>query len=72
MAGGRSETDSSTVEVESLGGELQDLPQDDGAGSPSKVFEVSLSCNSSSSCSLELSSNGQQESEQKSKGTNNG
>lgn len=72
MAGGRSETDSSTVEVESLGGELQDLPQDEGAGSPSKVFEVSLSCNSSSSCSLELSSNGQQESEQKSKGTNNG
>uniref|UniRef100_A0A4W6CDC1 AT-rich interactive domain-containing protein 4B n=1 Tax=Lates calcarifer TaxID=8187 RepID=A0A4W6CDC1_LATCA len=56
VAGGRSETDSSTVEVESLGGELQDLPQDEGAGSPSKVFDVSLSCNSSSSCSLELSS----------------
>lgn len=71
MAGGRSETDSSTVEVESLGGELQDLPQDEGAGSPSKVFDVSLSCNSSSSCSLELSSNSQQESEQKSKGKNN-
>ncbi|XP_044070474.1 AT-rich interactive domain-containing protein 4B isoform X3 [Siniperca chuatsi] len=67
VAGGRSETDSSTVEVESLGGELQDLPQDDGAGSPSKVFDVSLSCNSSSSCSLELSSSSQQESEQKSK-----
>uniref|UniRef100_A0A3B4YVD0 AT-rich interaction domain 4B n=1 Tax=Seriola lalandi dorsalis TaxID=1841481 RepID=A0A3B4YVD0_SERLL len=50
VAGGRSETDSSTVEVESLGGELQDLPQDEGAGSPSKVFDVSLSCNSSSSC----------------------
>ncbi|KAM6997782.1 AT-rich interactive domain-containing protein 4B isoform 2-T2 [Tautogolabrus adspersus] len=66
-AGGRSETDSSTVEVESLGGELQDLPQDEGAGSPSKVFDVSLSCNSSSSCSLELSSSSQQESEQKSK-----
>lgn len=71
VAGGRSETDSSTVEVESLGGELQDLPQDEGAGSPSKVFDVSLSCNSSSSCSLELSSSSQQESEQKSKGTNN-
>ncbi|XP_041645145.1 AT-rich interactive domain-containing protein 4B isoform X2 [Cheilinus undulatus] len=66
-AGGRSETDSSTVEVESLGGELQDLPQDEGAGSPSKVFDVSLSCNSSSSCSLELSSSSQQDSEQKSK-----
>uniref|UniRef100_A0A3B5QXI1 AT-rich interactive domain-containing protein 4B n=1 Tax=Xiphophorus maculatus TaxID=8083 RepID=A0A3B5QXI1_XIPMA len=64
-AGGRSETDSSTVEVESLGGELQELPQDDGAGSPSKVYDVSLSCNSSSS--LELSSSSQQDSEQKSK-----
>lgn len=69
--GGRSETESSTVEVESLGGELQDLPQDEGAGSPSKVFDVSLSCNSSSNCSLELSGNSQQESEQKSKGVNN-
>ncbi|XP_024916825.1 AT-rich interactive domain-containing protein 4B isoform X3 [Cynoglossus semilaevis] len=68
VAGGRSETDSSTVEVESLGGELQDLPQEEGAGFPSKVFEVNLSCNnSSSSCSLELSSNCQQENEQKSK-----
>ncbi|CAN9499974.1 unnamed protein product [Ophioblennius macclurei] len=67
VAGGRSETDSSTVEVESLGGELQELPQDEGAGSPSKVFDVSLSCNSSSSCSLELSSSSHQESEQKSK-----
>ncbi|KAM9364457.1 AT-rich interactive domain-containing protein 4B [Pholidichthys leucotaenia] len=65
--GGRSETDSSTVEVESLGGELQELPQDEGAGSPSKVFDVSLSCNSSSSCSLELSNSSQQESEHKSK-----
>lgn len=64
-AGGRSETDSSTVEVESLGGELQELPQDDGAGSPSKVYDVSLSCNSSSS--LELSSSSQQDGEQKSK-----
>lgn len=70
VAGGRSETDSSTVEVESLGGELHELPQDEGAGSPSKVFDVSLSCNSSSSCSLELSSGSQQETEQKSKGTN--
>lgn len=70
VAGGRSETDSSTVEVESLGGELQELPQDEGAGSPSKMFDVSLSCNSSSSCSLELSTSSQQESEQKSKGTN--
>lgn len=67
VAGGRSETDSSTVEVESLGGELQDLPQDEGAGSPSKVFDATLSCNSSSNCSLELSSSSQQESEQKSK-----
>ncbi|XP_028323739.1 AT-rich interactive domain-containing protein 4B isoform X2 [Gouania willdenowi] len=66
VAGGRSETDSSTVEVESLGGELQDLPVDEGASSPSKVLEVSLSCNSSS-CSLELSSNSHQENEQKSK-----
>ncbi|XP_062256394.1 AT-rich interactive domain-containing protein 4B isoform X1 [Platichthys flesus] len=72
VAGGRSETDSSTVEVESLGGELQDLPQDEGTSSPTKVFDVSLSYNNSSSnCSLELSSSSQQESEQKSKGTNN-
>ncbi|XP_062285915.1 AT-rich interactive domain-containing protein 4B isoform X2 [Scomber scombrus] len=67
VTGGRSETDSSTVEVESLGGELQDLPQEEGAGSPSKVFDATLSCNSSSNCSLELSSSSQQESEQKSK-----
>ncbi|XP_055792011.1 AT-rich interactive domain-containing protein 4B isoform X4 [Salvelinus fontinalis] len=50
---GRSETDSSTVEVESLGGELQDqhLPQDQeqgephhhvGAGSPSSQSKASL------------------------------
>ncbi|XP_040033900.2 AT-rich interactive domain-containing protein 4B isoform X3 [Gasterosteus aculeatus] len=72
VAGGRSETDSSTVEVESLGGELQELPRDEGAGSPSKVFDVSLSCNnSSSSCSLELSSSSHQESEQKSKASAN-
>ncbi|KAM8852168.1 AT-rich interactive domain-containing protein 4B [Synchiropus picturatus] len=66
-SGGRSETDSSTVEVESLGGELPELPQEDGAGSPSKVFDTTISCNSSSNCSLELSSSSQQESEHKSK-----
>ncbi|KAJ3610791.1 hypothetical protein NHX12_022882 [Muraenolepis orangiensis] len=65
VAGGRSETDSSTVEVESLGGELPDLPQEDGAASPTKAFEASLSCNSD--CSLELSSSSQQENEQKPK-----
>ncbi|KAM9727068.1 AT-rich interactive domain-containing protein 4B [Menidia menidia] len=65
VAGGRSETDSSTVEVESLGAELQELPQEDGAGSPSKVYDAGL-CNSSS-CSPELSSGCQQEHEQKSK-----
>ncbi|XP_077350512.1 AT-rich interactive domain-containing protein 4B isoform X1 [Festucalex cinctus] len=63
----RSESDSSTVEVESLGGELPDLPRDDGTGSPPKVFDAPLSSNSSSSCSLELSSSSQHESEQKSK-----
>ncbi|XP_061766610.1 AT-rich interactive domain-containing protein 4B isoform X2 [Nerophis ophidion] len=66
VAGGRSETDSSTVEVESLG-ELPDIPQDEGAGSPPKVFDATLSSNSSSNCSLELSNSSQQESEQKSK-----
>ncbi|XP_061914517.1 AT-rich interactive domain-containing protein 4B isoform X2 [Entelurus aequoreus] len=66
VAGGRSETDSSTVEVESLG-ELPDIPQDEGPGSPPKVFDATLSSNSSSNCSLELSGNSQQESEQKSK-----
>ncbi|XP_030234159.1 AT-rich interactive domain-containing protein 4B isoform X3 [Gadus morhua] len=64
--GGRSETDSSTVEVESLGGELQDLAQEDGAGSPTKAFQASPSCHSD--CSLELSSSSQQDSEQKPKG----
>ncbi|KAL2083314.1 hypothetical protein ACEWY4_021087 [Coilia grayii] len=66
----RSESDSSTVEVESLGGELQEMaPQEEegGAGSPSKAFDPSLSCNSNSNCSLELSNSSQQESEQKSK-----
>lgn len=68
---GRSESDSSTVEVEveSLGGELQEMtPQEERAGSPSKAFETSLSCNSNSTCSLDLSNGSQQESEQKSKG----
>lgn len=72
-AGSRSsETDSSTVEVESLGGELQELPlssRDDGAASPSKAFDVGLSCSSSScGCSHELSGSSQQESEPKSRG----
>uniref|UniRef100_A0A3P9JUW7 AT-rich interactive domain-containing protein 4B n=1 Tax=Oryzias latipes TaxID=8090 RepID=A0A3P9JUW7_ORYLA len=66
VAGGRSETDSSTVEVESLGGELPDLPQEDGEGSPSKVYGVNLSCNSSS-YSPERSCSSQQDCEQKSK-----
>ncbi|MBN3271890.1 ARI4B protein, partial [Polyodon spathula] len=48
--GGRSETDSSTVEVESLGGELQEV-RSDGGGSP-MVFDSSLSSNSSSSSSV--------------------
>ncbi|KAJ8248126.1 hypothetical protein GJAV_G00238600 [Gymnothorax javanicus] len=43
---GRSETDSSTVEVESVGGEV---PPEGGAGSPSMVFDGSLSCHSSCS-----------------------
>ncbi|XP_031435192.1 AT-rich interactive domain-containing protein 4B isoform X1 [Clupea harengus] len=74
---GRSESDSSTVEVESLGGESQEMtpheeragmtPQEERAGSPSKAFDTSLSCNSNSNCSLELSNSSQQESEQKSK-----
>ncbi|KAG7462837.1 hypothetical protein MATL_G00189020 [Megalops atlanticus] len=64
-AGGRSETDSSTVEVESLGGELQELPPEERAGSPSVAFEGSLSCNSN--CSLALSSSSQLESEQRAK-----
>ncbi|KAI1894703.1 hypothetical protein AGOR_G00118480 [Albula goreensis] len=60
--GVRSETDSSTVEVESLGGEL---PQEERAGSPSMVFDGSLSCNSN--CSLALGSSSSHESEQRSK-----
>ncbi|XP_033873391.3 AT-rich interactive domain-containing protein 4B isoform X1 [Acipenser ruthenus] len=48
--GGRSETDSSTVEVESLGGELQEI-RSEGGGSP-MVFDSSLSSNSNSSSSI--------------------
>ncbi|KAL4641360.1 AT-rich interactive domain-containing protein 4B-like isoform X1 [Arapaima gigas] len=66
--GGRSETDSSTVEVDSLGGEMQDLPQE-GAGSPSTAFDGSLSCNSSNSnSSLGLSCSSQMEGQQEVKG----
>ncbi|XP_061693928.1 AT-rich interactive domain-containing protein 4B isoform X2 [Syngnathoides biaculeatus] len=63
----RSESDCSTVEVDSLGGELPDLPQVGGPGSPPKVFDAPLSSNSSSNCSLEMSSSSQHEIEQKSK-----
>ncbi|XP_018595730.2 AT-rich interactive domain-containing protein 4B-like isoform X1 [Scleropages formosus] len=65
--GGRSETDSSTVEIESLGGEAQELPQE-GTGSPSTAFDGSLSCNSSSS-SLELSCSSQLEGQREVKGS---
>ncbi|XP_052428199.1 AT-rich interactive domain-containing protein 4B isoform X3 [Carassius gibelio] len=67
QAGGRSESDSSTVEVESMGGEIQEIPQEDGAGSPSKAFDGNLSCNSNSNCSLTMSNCSQLESEQKNK-----
>ncbi|XP_026079135.1 AT-rich interactive domain-containing protein 4B isoform X3 [Carassius auratus] len=67
QAGGRSESDSSTVEVESMGGEIQEIPQEDGAGSPSKAFDGNLSCNSNSNCSLTISNCSQLESEQKNK-----
>ncbi|XP_072533551.1 AT-rich interactive domain-containing protein 4B isoform X1 [Salminus brasiliensis] len=65
--GGRSESDSSMVEVESVGCELQDLPREEEAAplSPSKAFDGNLSSNSN--CSLTLSSSSQQESEQKAK-----
>ncbi|XP_016396685.1 AT-rich interactive domain-containing protein 4B [Sinocyclocheilus rhinocerous] len=69
QAGGHSESDSSTVEVESLGGEIQEITQEEGAGSPSKAFDGNLSCNSNSNCSLTLSNCSQQETEQKNKGT---
>ncbi|KAK6489556.1 AT-rich interactive domain-containing protein 4B-like isoform X1 [Huso huso] len=48
--GGRSETDSSTAEVESLGGELQEI-RSEGGGFP-MVFDTSLSFNSNSSSSI--------------------
>lgn len=70
--GGRSESDSSTVEVESLGGEMQEMPQEEGgAGSPSKAFDGNLSCNSNSNCSVSLSHSSLQESDQKAKGKYN-
>ncbi|XP_039594780.1 AT-rich interactive domain-containing protein 4B isoform X1 [Polypterus senegalus] len=50
--GGRSETDSSTVEVESLGGELQEL-QSEGAASP-VAFDTSLSSSSNSNSSINI------------------
>ncbi|KAG7492925.1 hypothetical protein MATL_G00019350 [Megalops atlanticus] len=65
--GGPSETDSSTVEVESLGGELQDLPQEDRMASPSMAFDGSFSSNSNSNCSLALSGSSQLEAEQRAK-----
>ncbi|XP_049337041.1 AT-rich interactive domain-containing protein 4B isoform X1 [Astyanax mexicanus] len=65
-AGGRSESDSSMVEVESVGCEIQDLPrEEEAAPSPSKAFDGNLSSNSN--CSLTLSSSSQQDSEQKAK-----
>ncbi|XP_076829906.1 AT-rich interactive domain-containing protein 4B isoform X2 [Brachyhypopomus gauderio] len=63
--GGRSESDSSMVEVESVGCDLQELPQEEGAASPSKAFDCNLSSNSN--CSLTLSSSSQHETEQKAK-----
>uniref|UniRef100_A0A3B1K2R2 AT-rich interaction domain 4B n=1 Tax=Astyanax mexicanus TaxID=7994 RepID=A0A3B1K2R2_ASTMX len=49
-AGGRSESDSSMVEVESVGCEIQDLPrEEEAAPSPSKAFDGNLSSNTSSS-----------------------
>ncbi|XP_018606613.2 AT-rich interactive domain-containing protein 4B-like isoform X2 [Scleropages formosus] len=67
--GARSETDSSTVEVESLGGEVPELPPEERAGSPSMVFDASLSSSSNSSCSLALSSSSPLETEQATKAT---
>lgn len=67
--GGRSESDSSTVEVESLAGEIQEMHQEEGeAGSPSKAFDGNLSCNSNSNCSVSLSHSSLQESDPKAKG----
>lgn len=64
--GGRSESDTSTVEMDVVGCEFHMLPQEEQLGSPSKAFETNLSSNSS--WSLSLSSSSQQESEQKCKG----
>lgn len=64
--GGRSESDNSMVEVESVGCELQELNQEETAASSSNAFDGNLSSNSN--CSLTLSSTNQQESEQKVEG----
>ncbi|KAF5898781.1 AT-rich interactive domain-containing protein 4B isoform X1, partial [Clarias magur] len=63
--GGRSESDTSTVEMDIVSCEFHMLPQEEQSGSLSKTFDANLSSNSS--CSLSLSSSSQQESEQKSK-----
>ncbi|MCJ8730841.1 hypothetical protein PDJAM_G00188990 [Pangasius djambal] len=63
--GGRSESDTSTVEMDIVSCEFHTLPQEEQSGSLSKAFDANLSSNSS--CSLSLSSSSQQESEQKSK-----
>ncbi|RXN01618.1 AT-rich interactive domain-containing protein 4B [Acipenser ruthenus] len=67
--GGRSETDSSTAEVESLGGELQEI-RSEGGGFP-MVFDASLSFNSNSSSSIlnNSSSSSLPETEHKEKAT---
>lgn len=64
--GGRSESDTSTVEMDTVSCEFHMLPQEEQSGSSSKAFDANLSSNSS--CSLSLSSSSQQESEQKAKG----
>lgn len=64
--GGRSESDTSMVEMDIVSCEFHMLPQEEQSGSPSKAFDAHLSSNSS--CSLSMSSSSQQESEQKSKG----
>ncbi|XP_053088576.1 AT-rich interactive domain-containing protein 4B isoform X4 [Pangasianodon hypophthalmus] len=63
--GGRSESDTSTVEMDIVSCEFHTLPQEEQSESLSKAFDANLSSNSS--CSLSLSSSSQQESEQKSK-----
>ncbi|KAJ8285034.1 hypothetical protein COCON_G00038840 [Conger conger] len=70
--GGRSESDGSTVEVESLGAELQELhPPEDRPGSPPLAFDGGFSSNSNSNCSLALSGSSQQDSEQRDKAVTN-